>query len=57
MNLHSDKIPKISYRPEIKDLFLFFGINWDTLWPVLALLFGTLFGFFVLKIMKIYYDD
>lgn len=52
MNLHSEKIPDITYRPPITDLFTFFGINWDTLAPALWLLFGTLFAFFVLKIVK-----
>lgn len=52
MNLHSDKVPDITYSPPIKDLFMFFGINWSTLTPVILLLLGTLFGFFVLKIVK-----
>lgn len=56
--LHSDNIPDIDYRPPIEDLFRFFGINWDTLSPVLFLLFGTLFAFFVLKILKdLYWSD
>lgn len=52
MNLHSDKVPDITYKPPIEDLFKFFGINWNTLSPALWVLFGTLFGFFVLKILK-----
>lgn len=52
MNLHSDKVPDINYRPPINDLFMFFGINWNTLAPVMLLLLGTLFAFFVLKIVK-----
>jgi len=52
VNLHSDKVPDIGYRPPISDLFMFFGINWNTLGPALWVLFGTLFGFFVLKILK-----
>lgn len=56
MNLHSDKIPDIGYSPDISKLFMFFGINWDTLGPALWLLFGTLFGFFVLRLLKIYYE-
>lgn len=50
--LHSDNIPDVNYRPPIKDLFHFFDINWNTLSPVLWLLFGTLFAFFILKILK-----
>lgn len=50
--LHSDKIPDVNYRPPIQDLFRFFGINWDTLSPALWVLFGTLFAFFVAKIIK-----
>lgn len=52
MNLHSDKVPDVNYSPPISDLFMFFGINWDTLTPVIVLLLGTLFAFFVLKIVK-----
>lgn len=55
VNLHSDKIPEIGYRPDMSKLFMFFGINWDTLSPVLWLLFGTLFAFFIFKVLKIYY--
>lgn len=56
MNFHSDKIPSVDYKPPITDLFYFAGFNFNTLGPVLWLLFGTLFAFFVLKILKIYYD-
>ena len=57
MNLHSDKVPDITYKPPINDLFTFFGINWATLGPALWVLFGTLFGFFVLKIIKSRFID
>jgi len=50
--LHSDKVPDVTYSPDINKLFYFFGINWETLSPALYVLFGVLFGFFVLKIMK-----
>jgi len=56
MNLHSDKVPDVNYSPPIQDLFYFFGVNWGTLGPALWLLFGTLFGFFVLKILKVYFE-
>ena len=52
MDLHSEKVPDIDYSPNIQDLFMFFGINWDTLGPVLWLLFGTLFAFFIIRIVK-----
>ena len=55
MDLHSEKIPEVDYSPHISDLFKFFGYNWTTLGPALWLLFGTLFGFFVLYLLKIYY--
>lgn len=57
MDLHSENIPEIGYSPDITDLFDFFGVNWNTLSPALWLLFGTLFAFFLLKILKIYYND
>lgn len=50
-------VPKIDYRPPISDLFSNFGTNWNTLSPALWLLYGTLFAFFVLGIMKKYYND
>lgn len=50
--LHSENIPDVTYSPDIHDLFFYFGINWSTLAPALYLLFGVLFGFFVLKILK-----
>lgn len=51
MNLHSDKIPEVNYSPPIQDLFMFFGINWATLSPVIYLLLGTLFGLYVIKLL------
>ncbi|MNW41500.1 hypothetical protein D3C74_186410 [compost metagenome] len=46
----SDLIPA---SPPVDDLFANLGHNWTTLWPALAVLFGVLFGTFVLnKIIK-----
>ena len=47
----SEHIPDISYRPDITDIFRNFAYNWDTLSPVLFLLFGVLAGFFFLAIV------
>lgn len=48
--IQGDLIPP---GPPIDDLFANLGHNWDTLWPVLAVLFGVLFGSFVLnKVIK-----
>lgn len=49
--LHSDNIPDVTYSPPMKDLFANFAFNWDTLSPVLWLLYGILAGFFFLKIL------
>lgn len=57
MDLHSELVPDITYSPPIADLFLFVGINWDTLLPVLGLLCGTLFGFFILKRVKGHFGE
>lgn len=57
IDLHSEKVPDITYKPPIEDLFMFFGINWNTISPALWVLFGTLFGFFVLKIIKSRFID
>lgn len=57
IDLHSEKVPDITYKPDITDLFDFFTINWNTLSPALWLLFGTLFAFFVSGILiKLYRD-
>lgn len=53
--LHSDKIPDVPTNIstlEMTDLFQNFALNWSTLSSVLFLLFGTLFGFYVLKRVK-----
>lgn len=55
--LHSENIPEVTYSPPISDLFNFFKINWETLSPALWLLYGVLFAFFVLGIIKKYQDD
>lgn len=46
---HSDKMPEIGQMYDIKDLFANFAINWFTLSPVMTLLLGIFFAFFVLK--------
>ncbi len=48
--LHSDNIPNVPKNigtAEMTDLFRNFQINWDTLSPVLWLLLGVLFAFYV----------
>lgn len=55
LDLHSDNVPDVGYKPPIGDLFEFAAFNWSTLGPALWLLFGTLFAFFVLKLLKMYY--
>ena len=57
IDLHSEKIPDVPKTADINDLFMFFGINFNTLGPALWLLFGTLFAFFVLAILKRQYED
>ncbi len=49
--LHSKNIPDVNYSPDINDLFHYFGINWNTLSPVIFLLVGLGFGFFILKLV------
>lgn len=49
-------IPKITYKPEINDLFANFQYNWKTLFPAVAVLVGVFFGTFLLrKIKDIYF--
>lgn len=56
--LDSPNIPDVEYSPNINDLFHYFGINWETLSPALWVLYGVLFAFFVLAILKkIYWSD
>lgn len=51
--MHSQSVPTIPYSPPIADLFANFTHNWGTLSPVLAVLFGVIFGTFVIrKILK-----
>lgn len=58
INLHSDKVPNVTYRPPIGDLFDFFEFNWKTLSPALWVLYGILIGFFILGILvKVYQSD
>ncbi len=40
-------VPKNIGTSEMTDLFRNFDLNWSTLSPVLWLLFGVLFGFYV----------
>lgn len=54
----SPHMPTIPYSPPIGDLFANFAYNWATLTPALALLFGTLFAFFVAKkLIKVFRGD
>lgn len=58
--LDSPNIPDIPFKLDsgkMNDLFANFTLNWTTLSPVLWLLFGTLFGFFVLKLLKNNFTD
>ncbi len=53
--LNSPNIPNVPFQlsdGHMSELFRNFMINWDTLSPVLWLLFGTLFGLFVVKLIK-----
>jgi hypothetical protein len=54
--LNSPNIPEVTYSPDINDLFHYFGVNWDTLSPALWLLYGVLFAFAVLAILKHFYS-
>jgi len=46
-------MPEIPESPPIQDLFSNFAHNWNTLMPALAVLFGVLFGGWVIrKIIK-----
>lgn len=45
-------IPEINYSPPIRDLFANFKYNWETLSPVIFLLLGVLFAFFLLRKIK-----
>jgi hypothetical protein len=45
----SPDMPQIPYSPPIEDLLSNFAHNWHTLGPVLWVLFGTLFGTFLVK--------
>ncbi|MFH5781822.1 hypothetical protein [Heyndrickxia oleronia] len=58
--LHSENIPDIPFKVsdgKMGDIFRNFAFNWDTLSPALWLLFGTLFGFFILKLLKDRFGD
>ncbi|WP_170948158.1 hypothetical protein [Paenibacillus sp. 7516] len=50
--LHSDRMPEIPAGPPISDLFANLALNWSTLMPVLAILFGTIFGTWLLMKVK-----
>jgi hypothetical protein len=50
--LNSENVPEINYSPDIKDLFHYFTINWETLSPALWVLYGVLIAFFFLGIIK-----
>jgi hypothetical protein len=53
INLKSDNVPDVDYSPPMGDLFGFFSFNWQTLSPVVWLLGGVFFGFFVIKLLLI----
>lgn len=58
--LNSPNIPNVPTNvgdSEMLELFRNFGLNWSTLSPALWLLLGTLFGLFVLKLIKNRFDD
>lgn len=58
--LHSPNIPSIPFQvtdSKMHDIFANFALNWNTLSPVLWLLFGTLFGLFCLKLIKDRFSD
>lgn len=47
------RMPPVPQGPPVDDLFSNLSHNWVTLWPALAVLFGVLFGSFVLnKVIK-----
>ncbi|MFU1973151.1 hypothetical protein [Bacillus pumilus] len=50
--MQGNNIPDVKYSPPISDLFANFALNWHTLSPALWVLFGTLTGFYILKILK-----
>lgn len=50
--LHSDRMPTIPDGPPIGDLFANLTLNWSTLAPVLSLLFGILFGTWLIMKVK-----
>jgi hypothetical protein len=53
--LDSENIPDVPTQighSEMLDLFRNFTFNWDTLSPALWLLFGTLLGFSIFKMIK-----
>lgn len=47
--MSSENMPNIPFSPPIGDLFANFGHNWNTLMPVLVVLFGIIFATFVIK--------
>jgi len=58
--LHSVNIPSVPKNigtSEMTDLFRNFDLNWSTLSPVLFLLFGVLFGFYVAYRIKSSFVD
>jgi hypothetical protein len=58
--LNSPNIPDVPFELTsglMNDLFRNFTLNWGTLSPVLWVLYGVLFGFFVLKLLKEKFTD
>lgn len=55
---HSDRVPEIPYSPPIEDIFANLDFNFNTLQPVLSLLFGILYAFYVaVRLKKIFFSS
>ncbi|MGI2730258.1 hypothetical protein [Bacillus cytotoxicus] len=50
-------MPEFGFRPSMSQLFGNFHMNWSTMMPLLGILFGILFGFFVAHLVKDKFDD
>lgn len=48
INLRSDRMPEIPAGPSIGDLFSNLSNNWSMMSPALYLLFGVMFGSYIL---------
>ena len=56
-DLHSSNSPNVQVGSLVPDLLANFAINWFTLSPVLVVLFGILFGFWLLRRFKEEFDE